>query len=124
MSKTKEIDQDLLLFASVIITELEGDDVLKKEFWNSFHSMFLELDEDVQKQLKLLISAISMLSLVYTFQAFNKLDYTKRQNYISRLFNFPFSKFVSGLTGLRSLCLFAFYTQKEQWQKINYDGPA
>jgi hypothetical protein len=120
---SSKLNQNLMLFATVIIPELEGDSVRKRDFWNNYYTLFLEMDIDIQKQLEMLIKLISVLSFFYTFHAFNQLDFKQRQKYIKRLFNFPYSKIVSGLTGLRSLCLFAYYSQEDNWKEINYNGP-
>ena len=112
-----------MLFASVILPILEENEELKSQFWLDFHGFFLGQDKDVQNQLKLLIKVISSLSILYTFKSFKRLSFAQRQKYIESLFNFPIPLFVSGLTGLRSLCLFAFYSNEAQWKKINYHGP-
>lgn len=123
MKLSAKYKENTLLFASVIIPSLNEDESLKEQFWNDFQAYFLALDIDVQNQLQLLVKAISALSIVYTFKGFNRLSFEQRKKYISRLFHFPIPMFVSGLTGLRSLFLFTYYTNETQWKKIKYNGP-
>lgn len=117
MSIAAKHKENTLLFASVILPILEEDESIKDQFWNDFEFFLSGQDIDIQNQLKLLIKLISYLSFLYTFKAFNRLSIKKRQKYIQKLFNFPIPMFVSGLTGLRSLCLFAFYTNESQRKK-------
>jgi len=111
------------LFASVIIPDLKQNASLESEFILNFEKLFFGFDPDTQKKLKLFISLISLLSFFYTARAFEKLSFEKRQSYIDRLFNFPLSKIISALTGLRTLCFISYYSLKEVWNSINYDGP-
>lgn len=113
----------VFLFASVIIPDLEQNILMERDFIINFEKLFFGFDPDTQKKLKLFISVISILSLFYNARSFDKLSYQKRQNYIERLFNFPITKIISALTGLRTLCFISYYSLKEVWTSINYDGP-
>lgn len=113
----------VFLFAEVIIPDLKQNALLKDDFIFNFEKMFFGFDARTQSKLKLFISVISILSLFYNVQSFEKLSYSKRQNFIEQLFDFPIGKIVSALTGLRTLCFIAFYSIKEVWTSINYDGP-
>lgn len=123
MKLSAEYKENTLLFASVILPSLNEDESLKEQFWNDFQAYFFGLDVDVQNQLQLLVKVIRFLSIVYNFKSFNRLNYVQRKKYITRLFQFPIPMFVSGLTGLRSLFLFSYYTNETQWKKIKYNGP-
>lgn len=123
MNADEQHKENLLLFASVILPILHENEEVLERFWEDFQDYFLELEGDVQEQLKLLIKAISAMSFLYNFKSFRKLDFQQREKYIKKLFNFPIPLFVGGLTGLRSLCFFAFYTNESEWKKIKYNGP-
>lgn len=113
----------VFLFASVIIPDLNQSTSLENDFILHFEKLFFGFDPDTQRKLKLFISIISILSFFYNARSFEKLSFEKRQNYIERLFNFPINKIISALTGLRTLCFISYYSLKEVWTSINYDGP-
>ena len=115
--------EKLLGFARVIIPELEEENGLKNDFIIHFEKLFFSFDKDTQKKLLLFISVISVLSLFYNAKAFSRLTYDEQKTYIARLYNFPVAKIVSALTGLRTLCFISYYSIKEVWKTINYDGP-
>lgn len=110
-------------FASVIIPDLNQNTSLESGFIVNFEKLFFGFDPDTQKKLKLFISLISLLSFFYTARSFENLSFEKRQDYIERLFKFPINKIISALTGLRTLCFISYYSLKEVWTSINYDGP-
>lgn len=119
------IDQreKLLGFAGVIIPDLRQENGLKNDFIIHFEKLFFGFDKDTQKKLLLFISVLSFLSLFYNAKAYSKLTYDEQKAYIDRLYNFPVAKIVSALTGLRTLCFISYYSIKEVWKTIHYDGP-
>lgn len=119
----KESNRKLMLFASVIIPDLESDEKLRALFWNNFQRLFSGFDEEIQSKLLLLIKVMAVFSYLYNFKPFDKLSIIKREKFIAQLFKFPFAKFVSGLNGLKTLCFIAFYNIEEVYKEINYDGP-
>lgn len=123
MNTSSVLTNILVPFATIMIPDLEDSNDERDEFHESLLSFFKTIDVGTQKQLFLLLHLINFLSYVYNAKGFRKLSYQSRKVYIKKLFNFPINKVVGGLTGLRSLCFFTYYTQEQQWKKINYDGP-
>lgn len=123
MNSDSEHSKSVILFASVIIPELEGNNSLKENFLINYWKLFSDVDKESQKKIRLLVSVISFLSLVYNLSSFSALSYAKRQAYINKLFHFPVKKLVGGLTGLRALSMISYYNIEEVMSEINYDGP-
>ena len=119
------IDQreKLLGFAEVFIPELKGENDLLNDFVIQFEKLFFSFDRDTQKKLLLFISVLSFLSYFYTAKAYKRLSFDQQKSYLARIYNFPFAKIVSGFTGLRTLCFISYYSIKEVWKTIHYDGP-
>lgn len=115
--------QNIILFAEVIVPSLHKNTSLKYTFIKNFKELFQGLEEDSASKIKLLVQLIGMMSYVYNFKSFDKLSYTKRKEFIDKLYQFPVGKIVAGLTGLRSLVLISYYGIDEVWPTINYDGP-
>jgi hypothetical protein len=120
--KTKTINT-IYLFASVIIPELEDKPVLREKFIINFERLFIGLTEESKQKLIVLFLFITGMCLLYSFSSFNKLNNARRKRYVDRLFLFPNSKVIAGLTGLRTLCFISYYEMEELWSEINYEGP-
>ena len=115
--------QNIILFAEVIVPSLHKNTSFEYAFIKNFKELFQGLEEDSASKIKLLVQLIGMMSYVYNFKSFDKLSYTKRKEFIDKLYQFPVGKIVAGLTGLRSLVLISYYGIDEVWPTINYDGP-
>jgi hypothetical protein len=115
--------EKLLRFAGVIIPDLSEEKGLENDFIIHFEKLFFSFDKDTQKKLLLFISVLSFLSWFYMAKPYNKLTYLERKAYIARLYNFPVAKIASALTGLRTLCFISYYSIKEVWKTIHYEGP-
>lgn len=115
--------KSVLLFAGVIIPEIEGNSKYADDFSQNYKLIFTDIDSDSQQKIELLVNVFSLLSYIYNFSSLSNLSYKKRQSYVEKMFHFPISKFVSGLTGLRALCMISYYNIEEVMREINYDGP-
>lgn len=91
-------------------------------FIANFHHLLNGFDDDSHSKLLLLIKVINIYSFFRYFQAFTKLNLTKRNNILTSLHNAPIGKIRGGITGLRSLNLLAFYSLEENWQSVGYKG--
>jgi hypothetical protein len=123
MNSSSALSSVLLPFAEVMIPDLEKHRQERDEFQQNIARFFKTIDKGTQKQLYLLLTLVNLLSYLYNSRGFSKLDYGSRKVFVDKLFHFPVNKVVGGLTGLRALCFFTYYTQESQWKKINYDGP-
>ena len=118
-----KFEQNIILFAEVIVPNLHENTSLENSFVKNFKQLFLGLEADSASKIKLLVNVIDKLSFVYNLKSFEKLSYEKRKKYIDKLFQFPIGKVVAGLTGLRSLIFISYYGIDEVWPIINYNGP-
>lgn len=112
-----------LFFAEILIPDLKDDQEAKRKFLENFGVYFKSLDPSVQKQLSLLISLMNYLCFFYTGRVFNRCRAEQQEGFVQNLFYFPVAKVVSGVSGLRSLCMFIYYSDADQWKKLKYDGP-
>jgi len=110
-------------FAEILIPDLKEDQESKQKFVENFSNYFNSLNNSVQKQLSLLISLMNYLCFFYKGRVFNLCSTDQREDFVKKLFYFPIAKVVSGVSGLRSLCMFVYYGHADQWKKLNYDGP-
>lgn len=115
--------KSVVLFAGVIIPEIESNTKYLLPFTENYLRLITDIDADSQKKIRLLVNVFSKLSYIYNLSSLNNLSYSKRQKYVDKMFHFPFSKFVSGLTGLRALCMISYYNIEEVMHEIKYDGP-
>lgn len=113
----------VLLFAGVIVPQLESNSALQKPFLDNFEKLMRGLESDSFDKIKLLVKVIGVLSWVYNLKSFQNLNTDQKERFIEKLFRFPVSMFVAGLTGLRSLVFIAYYGIPIVWEEINYDGP-
>jgi len=118
-----KFEQNIILFAEVIVPNLHENTSLENSFVKNFKQLFLGLEADSASKIKLLVNVIDKLSFVYNLKSFEKLSYEKRKKYIDKLFQFPIGKVVAGLTGLRSLIFISYYGIDKVWPIINYNGP-
>jgi hypothetical protein len=123
MSSGSSKSDTLINFASVMIPDLQESENEKGAFLLVLNRFFLSLDRPLRRKLDLLLQMVNFLSFFYNGRSFNRLSYSQKCKYIDRLFEFPVNTLISGLTGLRTLCFFAYYTDADQWKKINYEGP-
>ena len=115
--------QTVILFAKVIIPDLQNSTSLEYAFIKNFKQVINGLEPESESKIKLLVKVIDKLSLIYNFKSFGNLNDKQRANYIDKLFSFPIGKVVGGLTGLRSIVMISYYGIEEVWSTINYDGP-
>jgi len=116
-------ERNVLLFAGVIVPQLEKKSPLQKPFLDNFEKLMKGIDPDSFDKIKLLVKVIGILSWVYNLRSFKSLNGDQKVRFIEKLFHFPISMLVAGLTGLRSLVFIAYYGIPEVWRDINYDGP-
>ena len=122
MSKTN-FERNVLLFAGVIVPQLENNSALQKPFLDNFEKLMSGIESDSSDKIKLLVKVLGVLSWVYNRKSFQALYKKQKERFIANLFRFPVSKIVAGLTGLRSLVFIAYYGIPVVWEEINYDGP-
>ena len=115
----KIFKNNVLLFAEVIIPDLQDNKLIQEALFKNFSQLLNQLEYQADSKVKMLVKVIEFLSIVYHFKAFNKLTYSKRKVFINRLFQLPVAKIVAGLTGLRSLVLISYYGLEEVVSKIN-----
>ena len=115
----KIFKNNVLLFAEVIIPDLQDKTLVQEALFKNFNQLLNQLEYQADSKVKLLVKVIEFLSTVYHFKAFNKLTYSKRKGFINWLFQLPVAKIVAGLTGLRSLVLISYYGLEEVVAKIN-----
>ncbi|MCD6544987.1 MAG: hypothetical protein J7K34_10825 [Flavobacteriaceae bacterium] len=115
--------QTIVLFAEVIIPDLQNNTSMEYAFIKNFKQIINGLEPESAGKIKLLVKVIDKLSVVYNFKTFEKLTYKQRTRYIDRLFNFPMGIVVGGLTGLRSIVMISYYGIDDVWKSIHYDGP-
>jgi len=116
-------ERNVLLFAGVIVPQLESDSALQKPFIDNFEKLMNGIETDSFDKIKLLVKVIGVLSWAYNRKSFEALNLEEKERFIKKLFRFPVSKLVAGLTGLRSLVFIAYYGIPVVWEEINYDGP-
>ena len=116
-------ERNVLLFAGVIVPQLESDSALQKPFIDNFEKLMNGIETDSFDKIKLLVKVIGVLSWAYNRKSFQALNLEQKEQFIEKLFRFPVSKLVAGLTGLRSLVFIAYYGIPVVWEEINYDGP-
>ena len=116
-------ENNVLLFAGVIVPDLNQKKALHKPFLNNFDKLLRGIEADSFEKIKLLVKVIGVLSLIYTRKSFQNLSIKKRERFVDRLYHFPVSKIVGGLTGLKSLVFIAYYGIEDVWKEIHYDGP-
>ena len=122
MSETN-FERNVLLFAEVIVPQLENNSALQKLFMDNFEKLMSGIEPDSSDKIKLLVKVLGILSWVYNRKSFQALNTDQKQQFIDKLFRFPVSKIVAGLTGLRSLVFIAYYGIPVVWKEINYEGP-
>ena len=122
MSETS-FERNVLLFAGIIVPQLESDSALQKPFIDNFEKLMNGIESDSFDKIKLLVKVIGVLSWAYNRKSFEALNLEEKERFIKKLFRFPVSKLVAGLTGLRSLVFIAYYGIPVVWEEINYDGP-
>jgi hypothetical protein len=122
MAKTN-FEQRVFLFAGVIIPELENNGALEQLFLTNFEKLMQGIEPESYDKIKLLIKVIAVLSWTYNLKSFEALSSEQKDQFIDRLFHFPISKVVAGLTGLKSLVFIAYYGIPIVWKEINYNGP-
>ena len=122
MSETN-FERNVLLFAEVIVPQLENNSALQKLFMDNFEKLMSGIEPDSSDKIKLLVKVLGILSWVYNRKSFQALNTDQKQRFIEKLFRFPVSKIVAGLTGLRSLVFIAYYGIPVVWKEINYEGP-
>ena len=115
--------QTIVLFAEVIIPDLQNNTSMEYAFIKNFKQIINGLEPESAGKIKLLVKVIDKLSVVYNFKTFEHLTYKQRTRYIDRLFNFPVGIVVGGLTGLRSIVMISYYGIDDVWKSIHYDGP-
>ena len=118
------IKETLILFAEVIVPELEKKKSLQHAFLKNFKKLYYGIEATSLQKIKLLIKLIDKLGYILAFQKFTHMPLEKRKIFVNRLFKLPFGKISGGLTGLRSLILIAYYGIEDVWEEIGYDGPA
>ena len=123
MKNHAAFDKNVWLFAAVIVPGLKNNPGAKDAFLSNFNQLISGLDDDPAAKIRLLVKVVAALSPLYNLKSFSSLNYSQREKYIRRLFDFPVSKLRGGLTGLRSLVLIAYYGMPEVWENISYDGP-
>ena len=121
MSETN-FERNVLLFAEVIVPQLENNSALQKLFMDNFEKLMSGIEPDSSDKIKLLVKVLGILSWVYNRKSFQALNTDQKQQFIDKLFRFPVSKIVAGLTGLRSLVFIAYYGIPVVWKEINYEG--
>ena len=122
MSETN-FERIVFLFAGVIIPQLENNSALHKPFLDNFEKLLSGIEADSFDKIKLLAKVIGVLSWVYNRKSFEALNLEQKERFVEKLFHFPVSKLVAGLTGLRSLVFIAYYGMPVVWEEINYEGP-
>lgn len=115
--------RSVLLFAGVIVPEIESNTALHHPFWVNFDQLMDGIEPESNAKIKLLVKVIGVLSFIYNSKSFKSLSLEKRKRFIDQLYRFPISKIVGGITGLKSLVFIAFYGIPEVWKEINYTGP-
>ena len=113
----------VLLFAGVIVPELENNQDLQRAFIQNFSKLIKGIQPESHDKLKLLTRAVHYLSLFYNQRSLSSLSYGHRTILIEKLFRFRSSKIVGGITALRSLVFIAYYGIPEVWKEIDYEGP-
>jgi hypothetical protein len=116
-------ERTVLIFAGVIVPQLENNSALQKPFLDNFEKLMNGIDPDSFDKIKLLVKVIGILSWVYNLKSFKTLNRDQKERFVEKLFHFPISMLVAGLTGLRSLVFIAYYGIPAVWKDINYDGP-
>ena len=116
-------EKNVLLFAGVIVPQLENNSALQKSFLDNFEKLMSGIEPDSSDKIKLLVKVLGVLSWVYNRKSFQALNKEQKERFIENLFRFPVSKIVAGLTGLRSLVFIAYYGIPVIWEEINYQGP-
>jgi len=116
-------EQNVLLFAGVIVPELETNQPLHQSFLENFEKLMQGIEADSFAKIRLLVSVVGILSWIYHLKSFQSLSIEKRERFINRLYHFPIAKIVGGLTGLKSLVFIAYYGIPAVWKDIRYDGP-
>ena len=106
-----------------IPVQLENNSALQKLFMDNFEKLMSGIEPDSSDKIKLLVKVLGILSWVYNRKSFQALNTDQKQRFIEKLFRFPVSKIVAGLTGLRSLVFIAYYGIPVVWKEINYEGP-
>lgn len=113
----------VLIFAGVIVPQLENSSALQKPFLDNFEKLMNGIEPDSFDKIKLLVKVIGILSWLYNLKSFEALNRDQKERYVEKLFHFPISMLVAGLTGLRSLVFIAYYGIPTVWREINYEGP-
>jgi hypothetical protein len=116
-------ERNVLIFAGVIVPQLENKSTLQKPFLDNFEKLMKGIEPDSYDKIKLLVKVIGIFSWVYNLKSFKALNRDQKERFIEKLFHFPISMLVAGLTGLRSLVFIAYYGIPAVWKDINYDGP-
>lgn len=118
-----QFQQHIICLAEAFVPELRGNSTLQAEFWESFTHFFKDLDEDSASKLKLLPKVLNVLTFLRSFKTLAGHAPEKRETILIKLGDFPVSKIVAGMTGIRSLIFVAFYSMPETWKFVHYDGP-
>ena len=107
MSKSS-FERNVLLFAGVIVPQIESNSALQKPFLDNFEKLMNGIDQDSFEKIKLLVNVLGILSWVYNLKSFQSLNVKQKERFIEKLFRFPISMLVAGLTGLRALVFIAY----------------
>ena len=99
------------------------DDTLLDKIISNLEDFLKEMDEDVEKNLKLLIKVIYILASARNLKSLKSFTEEERERFFNWLYNFPIGKIAAGFNGLRAIILMSYYSLEESWDKIGYDGP-
>jgi len=85
----------------------------KEAFLANFNHLLHGFDHDSQKKLMLLVRVLNLYSLIRYFKPIHKLGTSKVERLLQTFYHSSIAKLRGGITGLRSLCLLAFYSMDE-----------
>lgn len=83
-----------------------------------FLEFFKDLDANTRIKLGLLLKLINIVAIFHYFKNFSKLKGQQREKVLSFFAKSPIPKLQGGITGLRSICLVAFYSCEKNRQLI------
>jgi len=85
----------------------------KNSYLQNFYNLLHGFDNGSQKKIMLLIKVLNVFSMIRYFKQIHEISSIRRDAFLKFFHNVPINIVRGGITGLRSLCLLAFYSLDE-----------
>ncbi len=126
MKELSEKESEVLIHAGEVILGVSREK-LEERYIEEIDSYLVGLPPWIKSQIHLLLRMFNLrltsFFLMLKFEPFTKMNLQEKQRFIEKWAYSRIPLLRSGMTGLKSLCAWGYYSQEEHWKDFDFPGP-